>query len=122
MILTMLKATEKKLKNISESLRVTSPGYRSKSNKLNENIITKLAKFAKIGLRSFWAGRLSKMPSEVLRLHCANAPDVIMLLTTDDAYFADVQSDEKGEFIILPNDFKPKRKQRKCYLLKKEVS
>lgn len=54
--------------------------------------------------------------SEVLRLHCTDGPDVIMILTNDDAYSVDVQRDAKGEFIILPNDLKPKRKQRKIYV------
>lgn len=59
---------------------------------------------------------------EVLRLYCSSAPDVIMILTKDNAYTAEVQSDEKGEFITLPQGLKPKRKERKVYLLKKEAS
>jgi len=57
--------------------------------------------------------------SEVLRLRCIDGSDVIMILTDDDAYSVDVQRDGKGEFIILPNGLKPKRKQRKVYLGKR---
>ena len=59
--------------------------------------------------------------SAVLRLHCTDGPDIIMILTDDDAYTIDVQRDQKGEFIVLPNDIKPKRKQRKVYLMKQEA-
>ena len=52
--------------------------------------------------------------SEVLRLHSADEkPDLIMLLTEDDAFTVEVQKDEKGEFIILPRDFMPEGKERK---------
>jgi hypothetical protein len=58
--------------------------------------------------------------SEVLRLHCTDGkPDLIMLLTDEDAFTVDVQKDEKGEFIILPNGFMPKKKQRKIRLMGK---
>jgi len=57
--------------------------------------------------------------SEVLRLHCTDGPDVIMLVTEDDAFTSDVQKDEKGEFIILPPELKPNRKNRKVYLMGK---
>jgi len=62
-------------------------------------------------------GREQKM-TEVLRLRCSDGPDVVMILTNNNAYDVDVQRDEKGEFIILPNSLKPKRKQRKIYLTK----
>lgn len=58
--------------------------------------------------------------SEVLRLYCTDGPDVIMIFTDDNAYHADVQKDEEGEFIILPDGLKPKQKQRKVYLIKKK--
>lgn len=36
-----------------------------------------------------------------------------MLFTHDDAFTAEVQEDRKGEFIILPDGFMCKRKNRK---------
>lgn len=56
------------------------------------------------------------MPSEVLLLHCSDGADVIMICTENNAYSADVQKDRKGEFIILPDELLPKRKNRKAYL------
>ena len=51
--------------------------------------------------------------SEVLRLHYKDGPDLIMLLTEDDALTVEIQQDGKGEFIILPKNFMHKRKNRK---------
>ena len=55
--------------------------------------------------------------TEVLRLYAADGkPDIIMICTKDNAFDAEVQSDAKGEFIMLPDELLPKRKQRKVYL------
>ena len=53
-----------------------------------------------------------------LRLHMAegSGPDQLMFLTDDDSFFADVQKDEEGEFVILPDQISPRRKNRKVYL------
>lgn len=56
--------------------------------------------------------------SEVLRLVCKEKPDIILILTEDNAFDVEVQEDEKGEFIILPPEIKPTRKNRKVRLLK----
>lgn len=51
--------------------------------------------------------------SAVLRLRCKDKPDIILILTEDNAFDVEVQEDEKGEFIILPPEIKPHRKNRK---------
>lgn len=52
--------------------------------------------------------------TEVLRLRCSDGkPDLLMLLTEDDVFAVEIQKDEKGEFIMLPDGFIPKRKNRK---------
>ena len=59
--------------------------------------------------------------SEVLRFHCKDGSDLIMLLTEDNAFTVEIQEDSKGEFIILPKNFMPKRKNRKIRVGKKEA-
>lgn len=58
--------------------------------------------------------------SEVLRLNIKNGPDLIMLLTEDDAFPVEIHQDNKGEFIILPKDFMPERKNRKIRVGREE--
>jgi hypothetical protein len=68
----------------------------------------------KIASVSVLWGKGENRMSGVLRLHTADGkPDLIMLLTEDDAFTIEVQRDEKGEFIILPDNFMPRRKNRK---------
>lgn len=48
--------------------------------------------------------------------------DLIMLLTDDNAYTVEVQQDALGEFIVLPDEILPHRKERIARLRKKDKS
>lgn len=51
-----------------------------------------------------------------LTMAADSKPDLLMFLTDDNAYTVPIENDAKGEFVILPPEVKPRRKNRKIYL------